>query len=298
MNLTALYQRLLAAYTHENLHTITTKIIALQKNKQQHAITQLYQASSGTNNNVKLSAERAFYQLMMLYHPDRLTIFRADIDKQFSAKNMAALQSYARIFSALEMEQQFVLLQQPASHTNPDEDYRWEDPGNGFHEDHEAAEQWNEEDTAYGNPPSEADFFSIFKRSIYGHESIDLPFYYLEELEELEMDGYGIETLDGIEHCKRIATLNFTHNHITDISELQNLTALQELFLSENSIGYIDALSFTIHLRMADLSSNRITDISPLFQLEELDFVNVLGNQIPQKQIDTLRKNGVVVIDG
>jgi Leucine-rich repeat (LRR) protein len=66
--------------------------------------------------------------------------------------------------------------------------------------------------------------------------------------------------------------------------------------LNRNDIGYIDGLSFLTHLRILDISLNNIDDIIPLFDLKELEYVNVVGNEIPQKQIQTLKKKGIVVI--
>ena len=294
--MSSLYKRLVAAYTRENLHIITTKIIALHRNKQHHALNQIMRLVSRDTDTGMQNPDKTFYKLMMLYHPDRIAYYHAEFEKHHSRSDVEQLRKHAHIFSALEMEKGLVLLTKPAEDHESTEEYRWEDTGGGFGyrgENDEEGDFSERSDTV----PFATDFYSVFKRSIYGPENIELPFYYLEELEELDLNGYGIELLDGIQHCVRVALLDLSRNRITDIAELSHLILLREVYLSENRIGYIDALSFAEHLHSADLSYNRIDDISALFELKKLEYVNLLGNRISKKQTDQLRKRGVVVVD-
>jgi len=139
-------------------------------------------------------------------------------------------------------------------------------------------------------------FFSAVKRKFYGFLDIDLPYYYLEDHEEIEMTSYDIDDLDGIQYCKHVRELNLSNNFVSDISELQHLKELEELYISNNQIGFIDALIACKNLRVIDLSMNNIDDISPLFELEKLEYVNLIGNNIPKSQIDFLRANDTIVI--
>jgi Leucine-rich repeat (LRR) protein len=296
MKIYSLYKRLVAAYTRENLHLITTKIIALHRNKQHHSLNQLMRLVSGETDTGMQNPDKTFYKLMMMYHPDRIAYYHAEFEKHHSRNDIEQLQKHAHIFSALEMEKSLVLLTKPADDHESTEEYRWEEPGSGFdyRDENDVDGDFSERNNTV---PFATDFYSVFKRTIYGHENIELPFYYLEELEELDLSGFGIELLDGIQHCVRVAVLDLSRNRIPDIAELSHLILLREAYLSENRIGYIDALGFAEHLHIADLSYNRIDDISALFDLKELEYVNLLGNRVPKKQTERLRRSGIVVID-
>lgn len=285
-----LYQKLVASYTQENLHKITTKIISLYNNKQYAAIEQimhLIDDQAESSNHSKM-----FYRLMMVYHPDRLTFYRGEIEKYFKEQDTNKLQQFAHIFSALELEQTLITLQRPPGDAVRDEQYGWETPDSGFgYEDidNEIFDEFETQD--YGT-----DFYSVLKRNLYGHENVELPFYYLEDLDSLDLSGYGMTDLDGIRYCTMLLILDVSNNEIVDISELATSAALREVFLSSNMIGFIDALGFMKHLRIADLSYNQIDDLSPLFGLSDLEYVNILGNPVPEDHIRILRQRGVVVI--
>jgi hypothetical protein len=232
---------------------------------------------------------------MMLYHPDRIAYYQAEIERSFSLNDLQQLQKHAHILSTIEMEKNFVLLSKPSGDPGTAEEYRWEDTGSGFdYVDEDEVEGIFEEG---GEESPGSDFYSTLKRSIYGHEDVELPFYYLADMEELDLNGLGIEVLDGVQHCVRVKVLDLSRNHIIDIDELSRLRMLREVFLSQNFIALIDPLGFAEHLRIADLSNNRIDDISPLFEMEYLEYLNILGNRVPQKQIEFMRSKGVVVID-
>jgi Leucine-rich repeat (LRR) protein len=139
-------------------------------------------------------------------------------------------------------------------------------------------------------------FYEAVKMRMYGNLSQELPSYYLEDFEDIEMAESYIEALDGIEHCKHVVFLDLSGNQITDISGLWSLDMLEELFLANNNIGYIDALSNLVNLREVDLSRNEIDDISPLLVLDKLEFVNLIGNNISDDQISSLRDRDVVVL--
>ncbi len=293
MNLLHTYKKLLAAYTHENLHTITAKIIDLYKNKQYNALQKIMSIASGESDAQESQPSKAFYKLMMIYHPDRINYYVGEIEKHYHTKNAEALNRYVHIFSALDLAQTLIVLKKPSPEIESEDEYRWQDPSNRFYDDENEYDDFIDdvEPAQYGT-----DFYSVLKQSIYGHKNVDLPFYYLEELDSLDLSGYGIENLDGVQHCIHVSVLDLSHNEIIDIGELSQLPFLQEVFLSDNLIGYIDSLSFAKDLRIVDLSENRIDDISPLLDLQRLEYVNLLGNPAPVQQINFLRRKGIVVV--
>jgi Leucine-rich repeat (LRR) protein len=292
-SITALHKKLLVAYTKENLHRITSKIILLHRNKQEYAlrrILSLVSEKTGSGN-----PDKAFYALMMLYHPDRIDHHRTEIDRLLSLKDSAGLNYYSHIFAMLELEPQLTITPTSIEAAATAYEYEWEEPDTAMEDGREMGDT---DDFVFESAdlPSGMDFYSVFKRSIYRHDNVELPFYYLEELDSLELNGYGIESLDGIRHCIRVTVLDLSRNRIDNIAELEYLTMLQEVFLSENRIGYIDALSFAVNLRVVDLAGNRVDDISPLLTLEHLEYVNIIGNPVPAQQVSILRKRGIVVL--
>jgi hypothetical protein len=298
MTIAQTYRKLLDAYTQENLHTITTKIIDLYKNKQYHAIHVALNAVAGGEGADEKQESKAFYTLMMIYHPDRLAHYRSEIERHYRAKDAEQLGRFTHIFSMLDLEKTLIVLKNRPGPADTADEYRRETSGfdDMDFDDDDDRSMGDEIEDEFETISYGSDFFSVLKRSIYGHENIDLPYYYLEDLESLDLAGYGVETLDGIQHCVHVTVLDLSNNEIIDIAELSQLPFLQELFLSDNLIGYIDSLSFAKDLRILDLSNNKVDDISPLFTLDRLEYVNILGNPVPDQQIRFLRSRGIVIV--
>ena len=298
MNNSELYEKLKASYTHDNLQKITRKIIALYKSKQYNAIDTVMQAVAGQMQEKTGNQGKSFYKLMMVYHPDRLNYYLGEIEKYHNAKDTEQLLRFSHIFTALELEQSLVILKSSPPQSDPYRDI-WENEVTNFGE-YDEMEFKEEEEEEYLDEFEEMTprntFFTVFKRQMYGNTKIELPFYYLEDIDVIDLAGCGIDDLDGIRYCKQLAMLDLSNNRIPDVSELITLVYLQEVYLANNRIGYIDGLSFLHNLRVVDLSNNNIDDLSPLFELEHLEYVNVMGNKIPAKQLNTLRKKGVMVI--
>lgn len=294
MTITGLYKKITAGYTHDNLQKITRKIIELHRNKQTNALAMMVNALG----KEKQTGAKAFYTLMMTYHPDRLNVYRSEIDALYAANKYDELKQYAHILTALELESTLVVLKRPPA-ASPAYNDLWEtvrEESERYDEEEFEAESEDGYGGEFEDETPRNNFFTAFKRLAYGNAKIELPFYYLEDLETLDLAGNEIDDLDGIRHCKHLVSLDLTSNLITDISELASLTMLRELYLAGNRIGYIDGLGFLKNLRAVDISFNTIDDLSPLFGLEQLEYVNAAGNRIPPKQIDTLQKKGIVII--
>ncbi len=110
-------------------------------------------------------------------------------------------------------------------------------------------------------------FLTALKRRVYGNLNVDFPMYLLEDLEEIEMADYELESLDGIEACRYARVVDLTNNNLTDLTELGHLRQVERLYLANNHIGMIDALSNLIVLQVLDISFNDVDDLSPLFEL-------------------------------
>lgn len=298
MKLSDLYTKLTSSYTHDNLHAITTKIIDLYKNKQYESIDEILRVVTEHTKETKEQQSKAFTRLMMIYHPDRIKHYLAEMEKHFAGNDKEQLQRYAHIFPVIELVRKLKVEQSPSLEYREPEEYGWDESADEFYDEEIDGDDDGESETfdELDEPSIGRSFFTAFKQSVYGTRKIDLPFYYLEEIEVLDMSGYEINDLDGVGHCRLMISLDLSNNGIDDIADLASLSHLREIYLAGNNIGYIDALSYCTQLRIIDISYNDIDDISPLLVLEELEFVNLVGNPIPPKQVALLKKKNVTVI--
>ena len=298
MTLTELHSKLKSSYTQNNLHIITTKIIDLYKSRQYSSIEEIMNVVSEHTKEAKEQQNKAFYRLMMIYHPDRITHYQSQIEKHFRAGDLEQLLRYAHIFPVLELERTLKVEPQPLQEYREPEEHIWDEESEEFNETEIDSEDGTDQESFddLDEPIRKRSFFSAFKQSVYGSRNIELPYYYLEELEILDMSGYEINDLDGVGHCTNMINLDLSNNRIDDVADLSTLSHLREIYLAGNHIGYIDALSYCSQLRIVDISYNDIDDISPLLELKELEYVNIIGNAIPSQQVALLKKRNVMVI--
>ncbi|MDR3686162.1 MAG: leucine-rich repeat domain-containing protein [Coriobacteriia bacterium] len=97
----------------------------------------------------------------------------------------------------------------------------------------------------------------------------------------LQLEGYGIKRLDGLENAANITWLDLWGNEITTITPLGSLTHLSSAVLPYNEISDLTPLaSLNASLTNLDVSYNRITDPTPLEGLTNLSYLGLNGNQI------------------
>lgn len=105
----------------------------------------------------------------------------------------------------------------------------------------------------------------------------------LELVTRLVIVGNGnleIESLDDLEACINIETLEISGVKLRDISAVGNMTGLRTLNLSNNKIEDISALANCRSLTYVNLASNRIQDITPLYELEWIEELNLSINKL------------------
>lgn len=287
-----IYITLKEAYSEKNLNKITAYIIELYKTKQYATIRTIANKISDFIEIDDENISKCFSKLVMMYHPDKGNAYHAEIEKHHKNGNIEGLNGLRHILFIQNIEEL------PVSAPNyedidysPEYIFDAELESQGLYSDTDLFES---EEAAYYQDDNS--FYTALKRKVYGRINIDMPTYYLEDLDEIDMAEYEIENLEGIEYCTHTAILDLSRNQLTDISELWNLYMLEELYLSDNQIGYIDSLSNLSKLRVIDLSNNMVDDLSPLLELENLEYVNVVGNKIPQAQIDELLAKDVIVV--
>ena len=289
-----LYLKLKEAYSDKNLNRITANIIEFYKNKQYDRIRQISGAISDFVEIDDKNISKCFSKLIMIYHPDKETYYHQEIEKCFQSGNHENLNQFSHILLIQNMEEipvSAAILED--IDYSPEYGFDEEPESHGYYSNPESDSFESEDEGFYQEDNT---FFTTLKRKIYGRINIDLPAYYLEDLDEIDMAEYEIDSLEGIEFCTQTAILDLSKNQITDISELWNLKLLEEVYLSDNQIGYIDSLSNLIKLRVVDLSNNLIDDLSPLLNLENLEYVNVVGNKIPRSQVEELLAKDVIVV--
>ncbi|MBW7888174.1 MAG: leucine-rich repeat domain-containing protein [Bacteroidetes bacterium] len=294
----SLTKKLHSVYTLDNLHKITAKIIEVYRDKQYDALREIYHLTFFEDLSHSGTVSKLFYRLMMQYHPDRFIYFKTEIDRLFQVGDTENLKKLSRISEVLSYNNS----RQFNNHAEIDETFAASDIWNKeeFEFEEEIENEELIEDDGYvlfeETNIKRNDFYSVLKRNIYGSKNIELPFYYLEDFNTLDMAGYALDDLDGIKHCKNLITIDLSDNNISDVSELSTINNLQEVYLNNNTVGYIDGLAYLIHLRILDISFNKIDDISPLLSLTELEYINIVGNNISLEQIKTFKEKGIVVV--
>jgi hypothetical protein len=300
-NYEELYAQLKESYSEKNLNDITANIIEFYKSRQFDSIRQITKIVSEFNDIADKNISKCFSKLIMIYHPDKVAYYNGELDKLYAERNLAGLNQYAHILIVQDYDHLPVTPESLEDiDYSPEYGIDFDQEENAFVDDSEFVDEQEEDGQPYGYNSGFMDednsFYNAVKRKIYGSRKVDLPSYYLEDFEEIEMAEYEIDDLAGVEYCIHVTNLDLSKNQITDLSPLWSLIKLEELYLSDNQIGYIDALSNLRNLRIVDLSYNQLDDISPLFELEHLEYVNVMGNKIPFKQIDILISKDVIVI--
>ncbi len=293
MTIKELYRDLTEAYSLENLNRISGKLILLYKSRNYSKIRAL---ANKVSEYVAINEEkdaRCFSKLIVLYHPDKGEYIKKQLQQLYEQNNYDGLKKFSHILSFSDIDAISVDVLDESIGYSPE--YAWDNEDmDGF--------GYAVSDEGYGDDDFadvydfEKSFFNAIKIREYGRVDVEFPTYYLEDFEEFEMAGSGLESLDGVEYCTHVKILDVSDNSISDIGNLWNLRNLEELYLSGNQIGYIDVLSNLTNLRIVDFSGNRVDDISPLFDLENLEYVNLLGNPVPQVQIQLLGKKGVLVM--
>ncbi|MBP1656719.1 MAG: hypothetical protein H6Q31_1320 [Bacteroidetes bacterium] len=292
-----LYPRLKEAYADANLNRITAALLNLYRSRDHDTLREIVHKASDVVTLDDSTLSKCFSQLVVLYHPDKGESYRREIDALHAAGRDRELSRFSHILLLENID--LLARPSPAASDTPDftPEYAYESPDDVF----DAAREEDEdafEDSQFAPGDEEYDhtFFHALKLRLYGTLAVELPTYYLRDLEEIEMADCALTSLDGIQHCVFATVVDISGNAITDLSELEPLVRMTELFASGNQIGYIDPLRALKQLRILDLSMNDIDDVSALFDLKHLEFVNLAGNSVPANQIARLKSRGCTVL--
>lgn len=94
----------------------------------------------------------------------------------------------------------------------------------------------------------------------------------------LDLSGYDLTDLTGLEHFQSLETLNLSGNRLTDVSELANLPHLKVVDLSFNQLTDVPELPDT--LETLNLEGNDVSDLSFLPASETLTTLNLRDNDV------------------
>ena len=103
----------------------------------------------------------------------------------------------------------------------------------------------------------------------------------LTSLTTLDLEGNSLSDISALEDLTALTTLKLSYNYsISDISALEDLTALTRLELNSNLISDLSVLSNLTALTRLSLVYNRISDISALEDLTALTTLDLTGNSL------------------
>ncbi|KDN58849.1 CotH kinase family protein [Exiguobacterium sp. AB2] len=94
----------------------------------------------------------------------------------------------------------------------------------------------------------------------------------------LDLSGYQLTDLTGLEHFQSLETLDLSGNRLTDVSELANLPHLKVVDLSFNRLTDVPELPDT--LETLNLEGNDVSDLSFLPASETLTTLNMRDNDV------------------
>ncbi len=294
MEIADLFKNLKEAYTTENLNLISGRIIQMF---QEHQYDELRAVQKVVNEYTPCTEEKVnkvFSRLIMFYHPDRLKPSLERLEKSFKEGDFETMFSMSHILHVKNLEPGQVTISSIITDEDLAEEFGWDgaEDGYSYFMDQEEDQELDDEMELISRS-----FLTALKRRVYGNLNVDFPVYLLEDLEEIEMADYELDSLDGIEACRYVKAVDLTNNNLTDLTELGHIRQVERLYLANNHIGMIDALSNLIVLQVLDISYNDVDDLSPLFELTHLNYLNVMGNRVPSWQLEKLQMKGVTVVD-
>lgn len=293
MEIADLYNNLKAAYTAENLNLISGRIIHMFQEHQYDGLRAVQKVVNEYTPCAEEKISKVFSRLIMFYHPDRLSQSLDLLEKSYREGDFEHLFSMSHILHVKNLEPGQLTVSSIISDEDLAEEFGWDgtDDGYSYFMDQEEDPELDDEMEF-----TSRSFLTALKRRVYGNLKVDFPMYLLEDLEEIEMSDYELESLDGIESCRYVRVVDLTSNNLTDLTELGHLHQVERLYLANNHIGLVDALSNMVVLQVLDISFNDVDDLSPLFDLKHLNYLNVMGNRVPSWQLEKLQMNGVSVV--
>ena len=129
----------------------------------------------------------------------------------------------------------------------------------------------------------------------------------LSSISIIQAPNRGITSLEGLEKCETLASLDIARNDVSDLSALVKMDRLQFLNVAKNEIEETSKIGEIKALQYLELSANRVRDIKPLANLTNLSALYLSTNYIsdispitklPKLSSLYLQKNQIRSIEG
>ncbi|KFN02605.1 NEAT domain-containing leucine-rich repeat protein [Bacillus clarus] len=116
--------------------------------------------------------------------------------------------------------------------------------------------------------------------SLAGNQIEDITPVYTLPLKDLVLTRNKIKDITGINRLNQLEELWIGKNEIHNVDPISEMSHLIQLDIPYNEIKDITPLSKLVNLEKIDLEANEITDLSPISKLNKLTFVSFVANEI------------------
>lgn len=113
-----------------------------------------------------------------------------------------------------------------------------------------------------------------------GNQIEDIKPLYTLPLKDLVLTRNKVKDLSGIDQLNQLQELWIGKNEIKDVTPLSKMTQLKVLNLPNNELKDITPLSSLVNLQKLDLEANYISDLTPVSNLKKLVFLSFVANEI------------------
>lgn len=117
-------------------------------------------------------------------------------------------------------------------------------------------------------------------------------------LEELDLSGAGIQTLNPITRFAKLTKVDFSDNPVTEMISLSEVKTLKEIIGRNSQVKDISPLKSNEELIRIDLDGSPVTTIMDVVNLPNLTYLNVNGSEIFPEEVPEIliQKSGLTII--
>lgn len=116
----------------------------------------------------------------------------------------------------------------------------------------------------------------------------------INEIQFLDLIGYNISDLSGIENLTNLTSLNLSNNNISSITPLLSLHKLDTINLSNNQIKTIPVELYNSELSILSLSYNPINNFSGITNIKSISTLNLEGTNIKENDLQYLKNKKII----
>ncbi len=116
--------------------------------------------------------------------------------------------------------------------------------------------------------------------TLAGNQIEDIKPLYSLPLKDLVLTRNKVKDLSGIDQLNQLQELWIGKNEITDATPLSTMAQLKVLNLPNNELKDITPLSSLVNLQKLDLEANYISDVTPVSNLKKLVYLSFVANEI------------------